>query len=354
MQNSKNVENLKKILVVRNDKLGDLLVSFSTFALLKQNLPHTEIHVLVSDYTAPMAKMCEFIDQVIIDPATVEANHQPGAFRLMNQLSKQLEQNQYDAVITLFSTLHVALAAFLARIPLRIAPATKIAQIFYNIRLRQQRSRSEMPESRYNEQLAELLLAQYSITSIKPVKPPFLHFNPAEIHTLKQRFLTQHNIPDNHQLVFIHPGSGGSAGNLSIPQFARLANALTSTKPFTIVITSGPGQEESRIAKQLSQQISCENVLFESKAGLENFSQHLQFVDCLICGSTGPLHIAGALDRPTAAFYTRRQSATALRWQTLNSEKNRLAFSPPDESEPENMANIDIHLAAKDISQNFL
>jgi ADP-heptose:LPS heptosyltransferase len=94
--------------------------------------------------------------------------------------------------------------------------------------------------------------------------------------------------------------------------------------------------------------------IYHSTAGLEQFARHIAIGSLFISGSTGPLHIAGALDRPTAAFYPRRRSATALRWQTTNSESRRLAFSPPELTPEEDMSNIDIRAAAAEISDKFL
>lgn len=351
MQQTNNLKNISRILVVRNDKLGDLLVSFSTFALLKKNLPDVEIHVLVSNYTAPMAKMCGFIDQVIIDPASLTAAANDNNIKKSLQLSKLLKQQKYNTIITLFSSFHVGLAAFLARIPLRIAPATKLQQIFYNHRVTQRRSRSEKPEHRYNQELAEYLLSELNVVPLKYVEPPFLSFDSETIANLKQQFIAKHNIPETHLLVFIHPGSGGSAANLSTRQFSQLANELTAQSPVSIIISYGPGEKQK--AQEVYRGIEKSKVLYESNQGLEKFTQTLQFADCFISGSTGPLHIAGVLDRPTAAFYSRRRSATSLRWQTLNSEQRRLAFSPPESSEPEDMSSIDISQAAKQISQHF-
>jgi ADP-heptose:LPS heptosyltransferase len=66
------------------------------------------------------------------------------------------------------------------------------------------------------------------------------------------------------------------------------------------------------------------------------------------------LHIAGALNRPTAAFYPRRRSATALRWQTINEESRRLAFSPPPQADENDMSEIDIERAARAINERLL
>jgi len=76
--------------------------------------------------------------------------------------------------------------------------------------------------------------------------------------------------------------------------------------------------------------------------------------DVFISGSTGPLHIAGALNCCTAAFYPRRKSSTALRWQTVNDQYRRLAFMPPPESDENDMQAIDAVRCAGEISAHFL
>jgi len=58
----------QKILVVRNDKLGDFMLTCPTFALLREALPAARIDALVQDYTAPMAERFAGIDTVIRDP----------------------------------------------------------------------------------------------------------------------------------------------------------------------------------------------------------------------------------------------------------------------------------------------
>jgi ADP-heptose:LPS heptosyltransferase len=58
---------LERILVIRNDRLGDFMLAFPTLILLKQALPTTELHVLVPSYTAEMASACDAVDEVITD-----------------------------------------------------------------------------------------------------------------------------------------------------------------------------------------------------------------------------------------------------------------------------------------------
>lgn len=340
----------RKILVVRNDKLGDFMLAFPTFATLKQALAGSEIHALVPAYTQPMAELCEWIDKTIVDPG--KAAGLQGWWQLRAALTEQ----HYDAVITLYSTPRIGAAALAAGIPYRLAPATKIAQIYYNHRLRQRRSRSIKPEFEYNRDLALQFLQDWGVAPPDPLpQPPFLRFDAARIDDLRQRFCEEHAIASAHKLVFMHPGHGGSASYLSLEQFTDLAAGLKSPSGHTIVISAGPGEFE--IANALRARLADRDVahrLYVSSQGLANFAAHLAFADVFISGSTGPLHIAGALNRPTVGFYPRTRVMSALRWQTLSVAGKRLAYWPQEPAGEEEMASIDVTPVAREISARFL
>lgn len=336
-----------RILVVRNDKLGDFMLSYPAFALLKNYLPQTELHVLVQNYTKPMAELCPSIDRAIIDPG------KDAGFKGIRKLAAELRKNNYDAVITLFSMTHVGMAVAMAGIPYRLAPATKLAQIFYNHRLKQRRSRSEKPEYLYNRDLAEHYLDDLGISVIEYPATPFLKLDTEVVTRARDSFVQQHDIDANRKLVFVHPGSGGSANNLSVEQFAQLADSLDRRDSWQLIISAGPGEEtQAKQVAELTKELSP--IVYISDQGLETFTQHLAFADLFISGSTGPLHIAGALNRATAAFYPNRRSSTPLRWQTLSDNAHRLEFSPPEGAGESDMQSIDIQEVARVISNRLL
>ena len=74
--------------------------------------------------------------------------------------------------------------------------------------------------------------------------------------------------------------------------------------------------------------------------------------DLFIAGSTGPLHVAAALNKKTVGFYPTKTSSTLLRWDTINDEKNKLSFS--DIGNDEQHIKIDLRGTAELISKNLL
>ena len=338
---------LERILVIRNDRLGDFMLTFPTLILLKKALLTTELHVLVPSYTAEMASACDAVDEVVIDPGP------DAGFSKQLELVRQLRKNRYDASITLFSTARIGWCLRFAAIPYRLAPATKVAQVLYNHRLVQRRSRSAKPEFEYNLDLGLQLLEDFGVSRPPILVPPYLHFSDEHVARLRSQFCQRHNIAPQRYLVFIHPGSGGSANNLTLHQYSELTQRLRSYREHTIVISAGPGEEAT--AHELAALLpDTPHVIYVSDQGLRRFAEHIQFADVFISGSTGPLHVAGALNRRTAAFYPRRRSATELRWQTLSVPDHRLAFSVPADVEEGDMQSIDIEAAAAAIGEGFL
>jgi ADP-heptose:LPS heptosyltransferase len=328
------------ILVVRNDKLGDFMLAWPALAYLRRNLPKAHIAVLVPAYTAPLAEACSYIDEILLDPRL------KGEWRSGLALGRVLKPRKFDAVITLFSRFDTGLGVWRAGIPRRYAPATKLAQVFYNRRVPQRRSRSEKPEYEYNLDLVRVFLEEEGVHKLKPVEAPYLEFKPEDVKKQKQAFLKQHKIAVTSKLLFLHAGHGGSANNLSLGQYGHLARALGGAKRH-LVLTAGPAEEAQ--VHRLASLVDTPHTVSVSKDGLVDFARHLAFADVFVSGSTGPLHLAAALDRPTAAFYPRRRSSTALRWQTVNHPDKRLAFMPPEGAGESDMACIDVEQAAKAI-----
>lgn len=326
-----------RILVVRNDKLGDFMLAWPALALLKRSLPEAKITVLVPAYTRELAAACPWVDNVLLDPQELD----------------QATKKNFDAVLTLFSTGRVGWQVFKGCIPLRVAPATKWAQIFYNRRVVQRRSRSEKPEYAYNLDLAKYLLLQLGVQA-KEVTAPYWPLPKEERFNQRRILANSLGLNDQDGWFFVHPGSGGSAVNISLEQFAALMVGVQEKhadlgRSTQWVITAGPGEEAQAQALLALLPAHVRAVVYASNKGLLAFAQSLLAADMFIAGSTGPLHIAGALNVPTVGFFPVRRSATSLRWRPCNGAGRTLAFSPSAGGESD-MAQIDISQAADNVA----
>ncbi|MGL4447159.1 MAG: glycosyltransferase family 9 protein [Aeromonas sp.] len=314
---------MKRVLVVRNDKIGDFMLAWPSFAMLKTSMP-CHITALVPAYTAPLAELCPWIDDLIIDPG-----HKADKVA-QRQLQNRLRHAAFDAAICLFSNARNAWLMWRAHIPYRLAPATKLAQLLYNQRLTQRRSRSAKPEFAYNLDLIRRFLTDHAQPIIEP-SAPYLAFSATQLSQVRQQLSSTHHLNPNAPWLMIHAGSGGSANSLSVAQFTDLILRVNHDHPQAeCLLTAGPGEEE--LAEQIAAQVLAQggNIwIYRSTDGLTTFCQVLANAALFMAGSTGPLHIAAALDVPTVGFFPQHRSATPLRWQPLNSTGRHIAFSPP-------------------------
>ncbi|WP_207923240.1 glycosyltransferase family 9 protein [Marinomonas flavescens] len=325
---------ISKILVVRNDKIGDFVLALPAIQAIKKAFPLVKITALVPNYTKEIASAFSWIDEVIIDSKKEDSK---------KALVQLIKEQSFDAVICFFSDRYNATLVRQAQIPIRVAPATKWVQILYTHTLRQRRSQSLKPEFEYN-----LDLANYFIDilggQIRGDLEPMFHYSDEDLSNQLTK-LAGLGIAKENKFCFIHPVTGGSSSTLMVDQWAALIVFLDSIDDFYFVITAGPNEApiSQAVVDAVKNKVSSVR-LYDKNDGVADFMCSIATADLFIAGSTGPLHIAGALDIPTIGFYPKKRSATPLRWKTLNTEGRWLSLSPnEDESLLVNM----------DVARNF-
>ncbi len=336
-----------KILVVREDKLGDFVLALPCFDALRALLPDSEVTAFVPAYTEPIAKLHPGVDRVLLDPGE---DHPDGSARA---LGRAWRAEGFDAVVALRLTGRIAAAAWLARIPERVGPSTKAFQFLLNRRLTQRRSRSTQPEYEYNLDLVRHLARLYGRDDAFTVRRPVLELPAERVAARRAALLGAFPESGIQRVVAMHPGHGGSANNLSPDQYAQLGRTLTVRPGVGLVITAGP--QEVELAEHLASLLDgCPRHVFRSTEGLIGFAEVLGACDAYVGGSSGPLHLAGALDVPTGGFYVRRRTSSMLRWQTLNSASRRVAFEPVATVDERDMSGIDVVAAGAAILSQLL
>lgn len=301
------------ILVVRTDKLGDFITALPTLYALKADARSNKIIVCISPLNRALAESCDFIDEVI----STQEDESAWA------LAKKIRAAKIDASITLFSNTKVALAQFLARVPIRIAPATKIAQIFYTQRVKQRRSQVKMAEFEYNLELAKVLFKDLDCSYIKPL----LRFEDAK--SIYKQFCHEQNI--TKPTVAFHVGFGGSSdANWSLDEYEILIRAVLTQEKYQVVLTFGP--DEEHLLEDMKKRFESENILFYlSNEGLVNFAKLISNFKLFISTSTGTYHLASLVGTPTMTFFADSLFASAARWRGVGDVRIQTHYMLPSD-----------------------
>ena len=301
------------ILVVRTDKLGDFITALPACKVLKVHDPKNRIVVCVAPLNESLARACDFIDEVIVDDGTGS----------IFAFAKTLKNAKIDLSITLFSNTRVALAQFLARIPKRIAPATKIAQIFYTHRVKQRRSEVKMAEFEYNLQLTRTAFADINLSFEKPL----IRFDDAQ--EIYERFCQENNI--SREAIAFHPGFGGSSdANWSIDEYIELVKTAVNAGRYDVVMTFGP--DEQNLHDYCKEKLlGADVVLYISNEGLVHFAKLLCNFKLFVSTSTGTYHLAALVGTPTMTFFADTLFASAARWKSVSDTSIQTHYMIPQD-----------------------
>ena len=280
------------ILITRHDKIGDFITALPMCKVLKEQTNH-KIVMIVSKVNVELAKKLDFIDTVI--------EYSDDSFTLLQRINAV----KPDVSISGYIDFHLGLCLFLAKIPTRIAPATKIAQIFFNKKVKQRRSNVEKTEWAYNLGL----LSAYDDSLTLDFKRPLLTFD-----NKREEFIT------------FHTGFGGSSdGNLSLDDYLKLAKKANETKK--IVFTFGPDDSESK--EYIKANLDFEADIRDDFKSLWEFTQFLSTTKLFVSTSTGPMHLAGLTNTPTFSFFGSNLFASSKRWSTVSDVSFQNNFEVP-------------------------
>ena len=85
-------QNLRKILVIRRDNIGDLVCTTPAFAALRKRYPNAEIGALVNSYNAEVLRGNPNVDRVFVYQKLKHAGNLASRFKALNQRLKLIAQ----------------------------------------------------------------------------------------------------------------------------------------------------------------------------------------------------------------------------------------------------------------------
>lgn len=333
---------LNKALVIRTDRLGDCILSTPVFSAIKAVNKNAVIDVLTTPYTAPVFSGNPNIREVITDDPSGYGMFSSKFFELVKNISSR----KYDVCFILHLTARAALTAFLARIPMRVSPASKIYQFLSTCRVGQKRSLCKSNEAEYNLDLIK-----------RPLGAEFEN-PPSELHLdienssfaknyLDEILSEQRNTSyesfkkSGRKLIMVHPGSGGSALNMSRVLYAELMEKLYR-KGFEVFLSTGPSEEELKedfLSRLSFTPLYYKSKIFNNAGVLKNSFAMIAAADAVIAPSTGILHAAVALRKPVVTLFCPIFVCTPVRWGPYKPVRAEVIMPKSVSSEKNNIVN---------------
>lgn len=318
-----NRENVR-ILVIRSDRLGDVILSTPVFEAIKKSFPMAHLTVMVKPSVAPVIRGLNTINDVVI----YEDTGRHGGIKGFVRLVKDFHDMEVRIVVALQTNRRIAAALFLAGIRYRVGPLSKLHSfLFYNRGVRQRRSFVEMHEADYNLQLLRRIGVRAGTRSI----PTRVHVSAVECARARE-WLTGQGWDGKTQLIAIHPGMGGSALNWPESHYVELIILLVKDGR-SVLVSAGPN--EGSLLNKIRDSLGpySRNVIFnggENAGSVETLAGLYSWVSILVAPSTGPLHLAIALNRPVVTFFSPIRVQSAIRWGPYLQDESKAKILTPE------------------------
>ena len=277
----------KKILLVRPDRLGDLILSLPVAEALKKEIPGVQVHYLASRYSSEISPMADYIDGWLIDEGA-DSGRMP-----VLKLKDKIKSEGFDCVIELKPSWRTAFAGFLAGTGIRIGTFRRVYSLFYNNRINIPRKSSGFHQT------------DLELKHLQPLGIESSGLNPHLTVTPKGKSEAIALLRlEGKSYIVIHPGSGGSSLNWPREKYLSLADMITSRTDYKVVITNHDNN--------IGEFKNCLNL--GGKTDLETLGGVLHGARLFISGSTGPLHLADALGTTCVSLYPNRADIGPVRW----------------------------------------
>jgi ADP-heptose:LPS heptosyltransferase len=293
-------KQIKKILIVRTDKLGDMVLTLPMARAIKDALPGCTVAIMARPYTSPLVKVCKDVDEV------VEYN---GSYFF--SLIQQFRSVKPDAVVLLSPKARYAIAAFFAGIPIRIGKGYRWYSLFTNKKIFEHRKNAERNEAAYNIRMLEPL-------GITPNEDTLAEFDTSKLPANALTF---------KKYVVLHTVTGGSGPSWDAGQWVEFAGLLNQKHALPVILTGVPSDSEFLLILSERMKQAGADVHILAGADLVTLIRVLADATLVVSGSTGPGHIAAAMGAPTIGLFPLVKVLSKERWGFRG--EHAVNISPP-------------------------
>ena len=297
-----------RILLIRPDHIGDLLLSTPAICRLRQALPGAHLTCVVGPWGEAVLKDNPHLDEILVCPFP-GFTRQPkqgwlAPYRALWHWVRRLQPARFDvAVVLRFDHWWGALLAYLAGIPIRVGYSIPESAPFLTDALPCTSGRHEVLQ---NLSLVQHTLSCFgydtrTVASADPRSAPLDFALQEEDRQWVERYLGDRGVSPEQQLVAIHPGTGAPVKLWRSEAWSQVADALAARWPLRVVITGSRGELD--LAWSVYAGMEDEAIVATGATTLGQLAALFQRCRLVLGPDCGPLHLAVAVRTPTVHLY---------------------------------------------------
>ncbi|MCF7870241.1 MAG: lipopolysaccharide heptosyltransferase II [Candidatus Omnitrophica bacterium] len=289
----------RRILIIRTDRLGDVVLSTPVIKNLRKKYPDNYISFICRPYTKKILEQNPYLDELIV----YDKYGNDKSFLATLKFALSLRKKKFDLVLILHPTNRSHLIAFLAGIPKRIGWDKKLSFLLTD-KLIHTKGQGKKHELEYNLDLLRYLGISAEDKEIYiPIKN--------DCRQKVDKILEKKGIEEKDKLIVIHPSASCPSKRWPKDKFIKLVKMLKKEKDIKIAIITSADQKEfgKGISKIEGVVDLCGCLSIPETIAL--IKRVRLFISC----DSGPVHIAAGLNKPVISIFGRSQAGLSpKRW----------------------------------------
>lgn len=292
---SPDLENVNRILVISLHRIGDVLFTTPAIRALKEKFPKAKLTVWVKSRGRAVLENNPHVDEILVfDNISVargfeNINHFDIKSRL--EFVSELRTRKFDLVVDLVGTWGTNIYSFLSGAPLRFGFDN------HGFGFLLSKSTSLVAGRHLKENYLDVIRTM-GITPKGDNLEMKLSLSEKEF---AEKFMIDNNLSSKNFLVGLHPGAGWATKRWPPANFGQLANLLVTETDAKIVLFGN--KEEEKLAKEMLGQMKTKPIIIFGKLSLREMTAVVSKCHLFLGNDTGPTYIAEALKVPVGVFF---------------------------------------------------
>lgn len=298
------VPSPKRVLVIRLDRLGDVILSTPVLSALRAHFPHAFIGMLVRPACRDVVEGHPDVHEVMLYDK--EGTHHSVLATI--RFARRLRRFEFDTALVLHPTNRSHWIPWLAGIPTRLGYNRKCGWLLTH-RIPHRKHEGTQHEAMYALELLELFGVQPTLSD--PVVPVTAR---AVAHV--EGLLRNCSVEPTEPLVALHPSASCVSKRWMPERFGQVADRLIREQGVRACFVAG--REDARFAKQAIAAMREPAIDFSGKLTVGELAALLKRARVLISNDSGPVHVAAGVGTPVVDLFGRNQRGLSpLRWGPL-------------------------------------
>jgi heptosyltransferase-3 len=290
---------VRRVLLLRPDHIGDVLVTAAAVALLRASLPSAYMTYAVGPWSREAAEHGPDVDDLLVVPFPGFTRHTSSLvapYALLAREAARLRRERYDvAVILRPDHWWGALLALAAGIPLRVGgEIPETAPLLTH-------ARPNKPGEHWAEQALGLACLTLEVCGASPIEPTQVRpFTVSELANEEAATFWKSHALDSRQVVAIQPSAGAPLKSWPVDHWARVADRCIELN-LAVLLIGGP--DDAQLLGAITRRMAHTPSATLYGQSLDVSAALYERCRLLIGLDGGAGHLAAAVGTPTVRLY---------------------------------------------------